>query len=145
MPSCSIGFWVASTKNGCDSLWVTPAAVTDFSCMASNKAAWVFGGVRLISSAKIMFEKTGPGINLKLLSSPNISEPIMSEGIKSGVNCMRLKLRSSTCDTVCTNKVFARPGTPTSRQWPLLKIDISTNFTTSSCPTITLLISVRIC
>ena len=34
--------------------------VTDFSCIASRRAACVFGGVLLISSAKIIFEKIGP-------------------------------------------------------------------------------------
>ena len=47
--------------------------------------------------------------------------PVMSEGIRSGVNWMRLKLRCMMRETVLTSKVFARPGTPTSRQCPRLK------------------------
>jgi hypothetical protein len=31
------------------------------SCIASSRAAWVFGGVRLISSASRTLVKTGPG------------------------------------------------------------------------------------
>jgi hypothetical protein len=42
---------------------------------------------------------------------------------------------------VFTNNVFAKPGTPTNKQCPLLKIDIKTFFTVSSCPTITFAIS----
>ena len=38
----------------------TPPTVTACSCIASSKAACVFGGVRLISSASSMFVKTGP-------------------------------------------------------------------------------------
>ena len=37
-----------------------PAAVTWYSCIASSSAACVFGGVRLISSARMMFAKIGP-------------------------------------------------------------------------------------
>ena len=98
------------------SLYVFPDVVTLRSCIASSNADCVLGGVRLISSAKITFEKTGPGINLKDLFSSKISDPIISEGIRSGVNCIRLKLKPSVCEIVLTNKVFANPGTPTKRQ-----------------------------
>ena len=37
-----------------------PAAVTWYSCIASSSAAWVFGGVRLISSARMICAKIGP-------------------------------------------------------------------------------------
>ena len=40
----------------------------------------------LISSAKTKLANNGPFINLKFLLSSKISEPIISEGIKSGVN-----------------------------------------------------------
>ena len=71
--------------------------------MASSRAAWVLGGVRLISSARIMLAKTGPWTNRKtrlpvVRSSSRTSVPVMSEGIRSGVNWMRLNDRSSTCD-----------------------------------------------
>jgi hypothetical protein len=51
---------VASTKYGKSSLWFSPAIVTERSCIASSSAACVFGGVLLISSARIIFEKIGP-------------------------------------------------------------------------------------
>ncbi len=60
VPSYSIGFWVASTMNGRSSGWVCPSAVTWCSCIASRSAACVFGGARLISSARRRFAKTGP-------------------------------------------------------------------------------------
>ena len=53
-------FWVARTKKGGASLKSSPLAVIFFSCIASRRAAWVFGGVRLISSAKTIFAKIGP-------------------------------------------------------------------------------------
>ena len=40
-------------------------------------------------------------------------------------------------DTVLTSRVLARPGTPTSRQWPRLNRAISSCSTTSFWPTIT--------
>ena len=66
VPSCSIGFCVASTKNGSGSACVCPAAVTACSCIAWSSAACVFGGARLISSASTTFAKIGPRTNLKL-------------------------------------------------------------------------------
>ena len=86
-----MGFCVAKTKNGSSNLYVLPPAVTWCSCIASRSAAWVLGGVRLISSAKIILAKTGPFTNCNVRrpvvrSSSITSVPIISEGIKSGVN-----------------------------------------------------------
>ena len=65
----------------------------------------------------------------------------MSEGIKSGVNWMRLKLRPRAWAMVFTRRVLARPGTPTNSTWPPAKIAVVTSLITCSCPTITLPIS----
>ncbi len=124
VPSCSIGFCVASTKNGSGRRCVWPAAVTAYAlCIAWSRAACVFGGARLISSARTTLPKIGPFANLKkrfpvAWSSSSSSVPVMSLGIRSGVNCTREKLRSSACATVCTSSVFASPGTPTSSTCP---------------------------
>ncbi len=119
-----MGFCVASTKNGRSSSYVRPAAVTWYSCMASSSAACVLGGVRLISSARMICAKIGPWTNRKprrpLLSS-RISVPVMSEGIKSGVNWMRLNVRSRISASVLISSVLARPGTPVIRQCPPVK------------------------
>ena len=60
------------------------------SCMDSNRADWVLGVARLISSARIILLKTGPGWNWNLfrpsLSSIIILVPVISAGIRSGVN-----------------------------------------------------------
>ena len=82
-----------------------PARVTRCSCIASSSADCVFGGVRLISSASTMFAKIGPGVNTSRRppvsgSSWMMSVPVMSLGIRSGVNWMRENLRSSTCAIV---------------------------------------------
>ena len=66
-----------------------PPIVTCFSCMTSSSAAWVLGGVRLISSAMSRFVNTGPLTNFVkrrpvVWSSSRISVPVMSEGIRSG-------------------------------------------------------------
>ena len=47
-----------------------------------------------------------------------MSVPVMSEGMRSGVNWMRLKLSPSVCAIVRTISVFAVPGIPVIRQWP---------------------------
>ena len=123
VPSCSMGFWVASTKKGCGSWCVFPAAVICFSAMASSRADWVFGGVRLISSASIMFAKTGPFANRNDFCPvawfcSRMSEPVMSAGMRSGVNCMRLKERPSIFARVAMSFVLASPGTPSMMQCP---------------------------
>jgi len=51
-------------------------------------------------------------------SSSRTSVPVISDGIRSGVNWTRLKLSSMIPARVEINRVLARPGTPTSRQWP---------------------------
>ena len=98
---------------------VWPPAVTSFSCIAWSSAACVLGGVRLISSARRMLANTGPWMkrNVRLpvaWSSSITSVPVMSLGIRSGVNWMRLNLRSSTRARLEMSSVFASPGTPTS-------------------------------
>ena len=132
---------MASTKNGAGSLWVLPPALTCFSCIASSIAAWVFGGVRLISSARRMLVKIGPSMNRKLRrpdsSSSRTFVPVMSEGIRSGVNCTRLKPTSRIRASVDTMSVLASPGTPSRRQWPRVKIAAKSCSMTSCCPTIT--------
>ncbi len=47
-----------------------------------------------------------------------MSVPVMSDGIRSGVNCTRLNFRSSTRAIVWISSVFASPGTPTMRLLP---------------------------
>ena len=90
--------------------------------MASSSAAWVLGGVRLISSASTTFAKIGPGVKTSSrLPSPccwMMSVPVMSDGIRSGVNWMREKFRSSTCAIEWISSVLASPGTPTIRLFP---------------------------
>src|SRR5215218_1930582 len=147
VPSSSIGFCVARTKNGRSSPYVRPAAVTWYSCIASSSAACVLGGVRLISSARMICAKTGPLTNRRLRTPPSssrISVPVMSAGMRSGVNWIRLKLRSRISASVFTSSVFASPGTPVIRQWPPVKSAIRIWSTTASCPTITLRSSDRI-
>jgi hypothetical protein len=77
---------------------VAPPTVTCRSCIASSSAACVFGGARLISSASTMLAKIGPSQErearaCRWRSSSITSVPVMSAGIRSGVNWMRLKLQ----------------------------------------------------
>ena len=65
VPSNSIGFWVAITRNGRASSCVEPSTVTRRSCMHSSSPDWVLGEARLISSTSTMFANTGPGTELE--------------------------------------------------------------------------------
>ena len=75
-----------------------PATVTCCSCIACSSADWVRGLARLISSAISSWQKTGPGMKRKLRRpstlSSSTSEPRMSAGIRSGVNCTRLRVEA---------------------------------------------------
>ncbi len=65
VPSCSIGFCVASTRNGSGSGKVWPPIVTCFSCIASSSALCTLAGARLISSASSRLVKIGPFCTVK--------------------------------------------------------------------------------
>ena len=65
------------------------------------------------------------------------SEPVMSVGIRSGVNWMRLVSSPSTMPSVSTSLVLARPGTPIRRPWPPASRVTSVCSITSSWPKIT--------
>ncbi len=65
------------------------------------------------------------------------SVPVMSAGIRSGVNWMRLKLRFSVRARVLIISVLASPGTPSSRQCPRQKSEINSSSITSVWPTMT--------
>ena len=96
-----------------------------------------------------MFAKTGPWTKRNerrpvAWSSSMMSVPVMSLGMRSGVNWMRLNLRSSTRARLEMSRVLASPGTPTSSTWPLANRAVSSCSTTRSWPTMTLCSSARI-
>src|SRR3954463_6168872 len=69
-------------------------------------------------------------------SSSITSVPMMSDGIRSGVNWMRLNFRWIAWASVLMSRVLARPGTPRSRQWPPAKKAVRMSCTTACCPMI---------
>ena len=84
-----------------------------------------------------MFAKIGPAANTiwrrpVAASSCTRSVPVMSDGIRSGVNWMRENFRSSTRAIVWISSVLARPGAPTIRLLPPTNSVISTWPITSS-------------
>ena len=60
VPSDSIGFCVAITRNGAGTRWVSWPIVTWRSCITSSSADCTFAGARLISSASRKLQNTGP-------------------------------------------------------------------------------------
>ena len=78
-----------------------------------EQADCVFGVARLISSARTRLAKIGPGWKRKTRwppSSMRMFVPVMSAGIRSGVNWMRLNEQSMTSAMVRTSIVLPRPG-----------------------------------
>ena len=69
--------------------------------------------------------------------------PMMSAGIRSGVNWMREKLSPTASASVRTSIVLPRPGTPSSSAWEPASMQVSTPSITSRLPTITRPISSR--
>ena len=67
-----------------------------------------------------MLPNIGPLKNRKFLCSVSgsisiSSVPVISLGIKSGVNCILLNERSQISAIDLINNVFAKPGTPTNK------------------------------
>ncbi len=139
-----MGFCVAATMNGSGSLRASPSTETWRSSMTSSSDAWVFGGVRLISSASRRLVNTGPFRNSNAaVRASKISEPVTSPGIRSGVNWSRLASRSRAAARVRTSSVFATPGTPSSSTWPRHSSAMTSPLTTDSWPTTALATSAR--
>ena len=84
-PSDSIGFCVASTRNGFGSGSVWPAIDTWRSAMTSSSADCTLAGARLISSASTMFANTGPhSMSNSSRDGRQIRVPTMSAGHEVG-------------------------------------------------------------
>ena len=66
MPSDSIGFCVASTRNGVGTGKVWCPIVTWCSCITSSSADCTLAGARLISSASRKLQNTGPELRLEV-------------------------------------------------------------------------------
>ena len=142
MPSVSIGFCVAITRNGSGTLWVSPAIVTWRSCITSSSALCTLAGARLISSASSRWVNTGPS---EVVNSPvrglKMRVPTRSAGTRSGVNWIRLKVPRRVCASVLTVSVLASPGTPSTSRWPCASIATITRSRKWSWPTTTRLTS----
>ena len=101
--------------SGCD----VPSMVIVRSCIASSSAAWVFGGVRLISSASSSSVNSGPLVSVKaFVWKLNRFVPIRSPGIRSGVNCTRLKSSLTHAENARASRVLPVPGGPSKRMCP---------------------------
>src|SRR5882724_461488 len=119
--------------------WVWPSIVTARSCIACSRAAWVFGGVRLISSASSSWVKIGPRVSANwLVWKLNRLVPRTSPGIRSGVNWMRPNFSERAAAKVRASRVLATPGTPSSRTCPSDSRLTSNNSMAASCPITTL-------
>src|SRR2546421_3239370 len=114
-----MGFWVATTRKGEGSGCATPSTETWCSSMASSRAAWVLGGVRLISSARTRLAKMGPARKWKeaFLASYTML-PVTSDGMRSGVNWTLRNSIARACPSAFTISVLATPGTPSRMTWP---------------------------
>ena len=136
VPSSSMGFWVARTKKGRVRWWVSPSMVTWRSSMHSSRADWTFGGERFISSARSMWVNTGP---FSRLNSPVFMRqtlvPVMSLGMRSGVNCILLHPQPVVLANTLARRVFPSPGLSSNRMCPLARLAASTFWSSWRSPT----------
>ena len=81
--------------------------------------AWA-GAVDLVGHQQLAEDRAGDEAEgaAAVSSSSSTSLPVMSAGIRSGVNWTRLGARPRTVPRVSTRRVLPRPGTPTRRAWP---------------------------
>ena len=89
---------------------------------------------------------TGPSRKRRLIEPDDWSSsvwPTTSDGIRSGVNCSRVKRRSNAAASVLASSVLATPGTPSSSTWPLTSSAAIVPDSTPSWPTTTLPTSSR--
>ncbi len=135
VPSYSIGFCVANTVKYGDSTCVSRSIVTRRSCIAWSSADCVLAGARFISSARRKVVNTGPLTSVNsFFCMLKTFVPVMSAGIRSGVNCIREKSHPNTCASVLTSRVFATPGTPSINTWLPVKIATRAISIALSCP-----------
>ena len=122
MPSCSIGFCVASTRNRSGSLCVV-SADGDLPLLHRlqqrglrlGRGAVDFVGEDQVAEDRPLLEYELPagafaGVDLRA---------VMSLGSRSGVNWMRLNWLSRFSASVLMVRVFARPGRPSMSMWPV--------------------------
>ena len=138
VPWYSTGFCVAITMKGSGRGYERPSIVTWRSFIASSKADWVLGVVRLISSASKKLVKMGPGLNSNasrvLLYTVT---PTTSLGSMSLVNWMRWKPLSRLWASVWARVVLPTPGTSSISRCPRASRHTTAKRSTSALPRIT--------
>src|SRR3990170_131602 len=138
VPSYSMGFWVAMTRNGSGIRWVTPSMVACRSSMHSRSADCVLGVARLISSASTIWAMIGPGLNSNSwVFWLKMERPVTSEGSRSGVNWMRRKLQPKLRAMALAKTVLPVPGTSSMSRWPWQSSATRARRTASCLPTMT--------
>ncbi len=80
--------------------------------MASNRAAWLLGVARLISSVRTIWAMSGPGWNSNWrVAWLKTETPVMSPGSISGVHWMRLNEQPMERARLRASIVLPTPGT----------------------------------
>ena len=119
MPSYSIGFCVARTRNGGSSTCVVPSIETWRSCIASSSAACVFGGARLISSAReeVRRRPGRGGTRTRVALVPDRrARDVGREQVGRELDAGEAEPGDRANDRAVS--VFASPGTSSSSTWP---------------------------
>ena len=141
-----MGFCVASTKNGSGSLCVVPPTVTWRSCMASSRAAWVLGGVRLISSARMTLANSGPcrNLNMPLAGGLVFLQHLGAGDVGRHQVGRELDAAEAQVERIgqrADHQRLGQAGHADQQAWPRAKMAMSSSSRTRCWPTMALLIS----
>ena len=121
VPSYSIGFCVASTRNGRGER-VGDAVDGDLALLhrlEQRRLGLRRGAVDLVGEEQVREDRARAGTRSSPCAGSKTDEPVTSDGIRSGVNWMRAKRqRRSRWRTSGRAASWPRPGTSSSSTWP---------------------------
>ena len=120
------------------------STLTFLSSITSKSADCVLGDVLFISSARSRLHIAAPCLNSNLpVCLLYIENPVISDGITSGVNCILLYLSPSAFANACAIVVLPTPGISSNNTCPPAIIAIYTLHITSSFPMTDFLTSLK--
>ena len=112
MPSYSIGFWVAITKNGDGSGWrhAVGGHLPFLHRLEQRGLRLRWRAVDLVAEQQVREQRTGAGTRSRCVRWLKIVAPVTSDGMRSGVNCTREKCRPMTLRERTGHERLGEPG-----------------------------------
>ena len=147
VPSCSIGFCVASTRNGSGS-GIRRVADRDLALLhhlEQRRLDLRRSAVDLIGQQEVAEDRAELGVECALAGPVDARADEVGRHQIGGELDPRERSAEHACAVVLIVRVFARPGTPSIRRWPWASRQTSTRSSIPSWPAITRRISKSAC